>query len=200
MSYRIFYRLIAKLSALDLPLDAGDFGLVSRRVVEQIRRSPEHRYLRGLRRWVGSKQTGIVVDRAARHAGESKYGLLQLVQLASDGIFAFSTVPLRAAAILGVWAVTASMLYALYTVYAKFVLNQAPRGFTALVFLITFLSGLNLVFLGVLGEYVGRIFEEVKRRPLYIVDRVIGHRSQAIGTDPHTWEQARLGSDSRNAG
>jgi dolichol-phosphate mannosyltransferase len=177
LSYHVFYRLIARLSAIDLPLDAGDFGLVSRRVVEQIRRSPEHhRYLRGLRRWVGFKQTGIILDRAARRAGQSKYGFLKLLKLASDGIFAFSAVPLRAAALLGVWAVIASMLYVLYTVYAKFVLGEAPRGFTALVFLITFLSGLNLVFLGVLGEYVGRIYEEVKGRPLYIVDRLIGQR------------------------
>ncbi len=183
LSYRTFYRLIAKLSAIDLPLDAGDFGLVSRRVVEQIRRSPEHhRYLRGLRRWVGFRQTGIVVDRAARHAGDSKYGLLKLLQLASDGIFAFSTVPLRVAAMIGLWAVAASMIFALYAVYARFVLNQAPRGFTALVFLITFLSGLNLVFLGVLGEYVGRVYEEVKGRPLYVVDRVIGHRGRSHAT------------------
>ncbi len=185
LSYRVFYRLIAKLSAIDLPLDAGDFGLVSRRVVDQIRRSPEHhRYLRGLRRWVGFKQVGIVVDRAARHAGESKYGFLKLLQLASDGIFAFSTVPLRAAAILGLWAVVASMLYAAYTLFAKFVLTQSPRGFTALVFLITFLSGLNLVFLGVLGEYVGRIYEEVKGRPIYIVDRVIGQRARPERSAP----------------
>ncbi len=174
-SYRVFYRLIAWLSAIDLPLDAGDFGLLSRRVVEQLRRSPErHRYLRGLRRWVGFRQIGIVVDRAARHAGSSKYSLAKLFKLATDGIFAFSTVPLRAAGLIGVSAVAASFLFAGYTVYAKFVLGQAPRGFTALVFLITFLPGLNLLFLGVLGEYLGRVYEEVKGRPLYVVDRVIG--------------------------
>jgi dolichol-phosphate mannosyltransferase len=186
LSYRLFYRVISRLSAIDLPLDAGDFGLVSRRVVAQIRRSPEHhRYLRGLRRWVGFKQTGIVMDRAARHAGESKYGLFKLLQLASDGIFAFSIAPIRAAAMLGLWAVGGSLVYMLYTGYAKFVLDQAPRGFTALVFLITFLSGLNLIFLGVLGEYVGRIYEEVKGRPLYIVDRIIGQRSKPGGTGPN---------------
>jgi polyisoprenyl-phosphate glycosyltransferase len=176
-SYRLFYRIISSLSSIDLPLDAGDFGLVSRRVVEQMRRSPEHhRYLRGLRRWVGFRQTGIVVDRAARHAGETKYGFFKLLRLATDGIFAFSTVPLRVASLLGLWAVVASLLFALYTLYAKLVLQQAPRGFTALVFLLTFLGGLNLLFLGILGEYVGRIYEEVKGRPLYIVDRVVGQR------------------------
>ena len=97
LSYFVFYRLIAKLSALDLPLDAGDFGLMSRRVVEAVRRSPEHhRYLRGLRRWVGFRQTGVVVERAARAAGTSKYSPAKLLKLAFDGIFAFSIAPLRA--------------------------------------------------------------------------------------------------------
>jgi len=180
LSYRIFYRLITWLSTIDLPLDAGDFGLVSRRVVEEMRRAREHhRYLRGLRRWVGFRQTGIVVDRAARHAGETKYGFRRLLRLASDGIFAFSTMPLRAASLTGMWAVGASLLYVIYTTYAKFVLHQAPRGFTALVFLITFFGGINLLFLGVLGEYIGRIYEEVKGRPLYVVERLIGHRADS---------------------
>jgi dolichol-phosphate mannosyltransferase len=179
LSYRLFYRLITWLSTIDLPLDAGDFGLVSRRVVEQMRRAREHhRYLRGLRRWVGFRQTGIVVDRAARHAGETKYGFLKLLRLASDGIFAFSTVPLRAASLVGFWAVCAALVYVAYTAYAKFVLQQAPRGFTALVFLITFFGGLNLLFLGIVGEYIGRIYEEVKGRPLYVVDRLIGQQAE----------------------
>jgi dolichol-phosphate mannosyltransferase len=177
LSYFFFYRLISKLSALDLPLDAGDFGLMSRRVVEQLRRTPEHhRYLRGLRRWVGFRQTGVVVERSARAAGTSKYSPAKLLKLALDGIFAFSTVPLRAAALLGAFAVMASSLYGLYALYVKIFLDQSPRGFTALVLVVIFLSGLQLVFLGLLGEYLGRVYEEVKGRPLYIVDRVIGHR------------------------
>ncbi|HEX6669574.1 MAG TPA: glycosyltransferase, partial [Gemmatimonadales bacterium] len=172
-----FYRLIARMSALDLPLDAGDFGLMSRRVVEQLRRAPEHhRYLRGLRRWVGFRQTGIIVERSARAAGSSKYTPAKLLKLALDGIFAFSIVPLRAAALLGALAVVTSCLFALYSLYAKLVLHQSPRGFTALVLVVTFLSGLQLLFLGLIGEYLGRVYEEVKGRPLYIVDRVIGHR------------------------
>jgi dolichol-phosphate mannosyltransferase len=176
LSYFLFYRLISKLSALDLPLDAGDFGLMSRRVVEQIRRSPEHhRYIRGLRRWVGFRQTGVVVERSARAAGTSKYSPAKLLKLAFDGIFAFSIVPLRAAALLGVLAVAASSLYGLYSLYVKLFLDQSPRGFTALVLIVIFLSGLQLMFLGVMGEYLGRVYEEVKGRPLYIVDRIIGH-------------------------
>jgi polyisoprenyl-phosphate glycosyltransferase len=194
-SYSLFYRLIAWLSAIDLPLDAGDFGLISRRVVDQIRRSPEHhRYLRGLRRWVGFRQVGIAVDRAARHAGTSKYSLGKLLRLATDGIFAFSTVPLRAAGLIGVWAVAASLLFAAYTLYAKVALGRTPRGFTALVFLITFLSGLNLLFLGVLGEYLGRVYEEVKGRPLYVVDRIIGgHRAATRGPAQRPIAETRSG-------
>jgi glycosyltransferase involved in cell wall biosynthesis len=200
LSYRVFYRLIAWLSAIDLPLDAGDFGLISRRVVEQIRRSPEHhRYLRGLRRWVGFRQTGIVLDRPARHSGRSKYGLFKLVQLASDGIFAFSTVPLRAAAALGGAAVGVSVLFALYTLYAKLVLEQAPRGFTALVLIITFLSGLNLLFLGVLGEYLGRVYEEVKGRPLYIIDRIIRNSGPKVEDAPVATSDAGMHSGPADA-
>ena len=118
LSYFLFYRLIAKLSALDLPLDAGDFGLMSRRVVEELRRSPEHhRYLRGLRRWVGFRQTGVVVERSARAAGTSKYGPAKLFKLAFDGIFAFSIVPLRVASMAGALAVALSTLFAVYSLY-----------------------------------------------------------------------------------
>jgi dolichol-phosphate mannosyltransferase len=173
--YYLFYRLLATLSNLQLPVDAGDFGLVSRRVVEEMRRMPEHhRYLRGLRTWVGFRQVGIPIERDPRHAGRTKYSPLKLLKLASDGIFAFSIVPLRAAAILGAMAVGMSSLYALYALFGKFVLHQSPQGFTALILVITFLSGINLFFLGIIGEYVGRVYEETKARPHYVVHKVVG--------------------------
>lgn len=173
--YYLFYRLQAILSEIRLPLDAGDFGLMSRRVVEQLRRMPErHRYLRGLRKWVGFRQVGIPIERAERYSGKSKYSLLKLLKLASDGIFAFSILPLRAATMLGALAIAVSGLYALYSLYAKIFLSQIPKGFTALVFLITFLSGVLLFFLGIIGEYVGRIYEEIKARPVYIINKIIG--------------------------
>jgi glycosyltransferase involved in cell wall biosynthesis len=175
--YYLFYRLLASLSSIELPLDAGDFGLMSRRVVEEIRRMPEHhRYLRGMRTWVGFRQTGVRVERAARRAGRTKYSPLRLLKLASDGIFAFSIVPLRAAAIFGAVATTLSLLYSIYALYVKFWLH-APQGFTALVLTITFLSGVNLFFLGIIGEYVGRVYEEAKARPHYIVREVVRQRS-----------------------
>jgi dolichol-phosphate mannosyltransferase len=175
--YAVYYRLLSQLSNLQLPLDAGDFGLMTRRVVEQLRRTPErHRYLRGLRAWAGFRQTGVAVERWERYAGRSKYSFRKLLHLAFDGIFAFSIVPLRAAAIVGLTAITLSSLFALYALYAKVIQHRSPQGFTALILLITFLAGVNLFFLGVIGEYVGRIYEEVKGRPLYVVDRVIGRR------------------------
>jgi len=175
LSYFLFYRLLALLANIDLPLDAGDFGLMSARVVEEIRSLPEHlRYTRGLRRWVGFRQIGMPIERAERKAGESKYSPWGLLRLAADGIFAFSTAPLHAAAVIGSFAVVLSVVFSIYSVVAKFVLHQSPKGFTALTLLITFVSGVNLLFLGIIGAYIARIYEEVKRRPVYIVEQKIG--------------------------
>lgn len=174
LCYAMFYRILARLSNVELPVDAGDFGLMSRRVIEQLRQAPErHRYLRGLRAWAGYRQIGIAVERSARAGGESKYSLAKLVALACDGFFSFSVAPLRAAALLGIAAIVVSGLYALYAVVAKLAFGHSPQGFTALIVVMTFLSGTNLLFLGLLGEYLGRVYEEVKRRPLYVVDQVV---------------------------
>jgi glycosyltransferase involved in cell wall biosynthesis len=176
LCFFLFYRLMSRLSDIRLPLDAGDCGLMSRRVVRQLREMTEHhRYLRGMRSWVGFRQTGIVVERSERHSGESKYSALKRLKFAADGIFAFSTAPIRAASLLGASAMAVSMLYALVTIYAKIFLHQTVRGFAALIVVMTFLSGVLLFFLGIIGEYVGRIYEEIKARPLYVVDRCIGH-------------------------
>lgn len=170
LSYQVFYRLIAGLSDTRLPLDAGDFGLMSRRVVDEIRSMPEHhRYLRGLRTWVGFRQTGIAVERAERFAGEPKYTPLGLLKLATDGIFSFSIVPLRFATLLGVGTIGLSILYAIYALYAKLFHGFTPRGFTTLIMAVTFLAGVQLFFMGIIGEYVGRLFEASKGRPNYVV-------------------------------
>ena len=173
--YWMFYRLLATLSSTRLPLDAGDFAVMSRRVIDEIRKMPErNRYLRGLRTWVGFRQIGVSIERDARYAGQTKYSPLRLLKLASDGIFAFSIVPLRAAAAVGTVAMLISVLYSLYAVYVKF-WRGTPQGFTALMVAITFLSGVNLFFLGIIGEYVGRIYEEAKGRPHYVVRQVIAN-------------------------
>jgi dolichol-phosphate mannosyltransferase len=175
--YALFYRLISWMSDTRLPPDAGDFCLLSRRVVEELNAAPErHRYLRGLRAWVGFRQIGIPVERERRAAGKAKYNLRRLFRLAFDGIFSFSIVPLRAASVLGTCTVALSIAAALFFLYAKLFWRQSPQGFTALAVSIAFFAGVQLIFLGVIGEYVGRIYEEVKRRPLYVVDQVIRGR------------------------
>jgi glycosyltransferase involved in cell wall biosynthesis len=173
--YFLFYRAVAALSTLQLPIDAGDFAVLSRRVVDHLKQAPEHhRYLRGLRAWVGYRQIGIPIERARRDAGRSKYGPIKLIALALDGVFAFSVAPLRAAVVLGSVAVLASSLFSAYALYVRLVTGQSPQGFTALFLAMTFFAGVQLLVLGVVGEYVGRIYEEVKRRPHYIVDRIAG--------------------------
>jgi dolichol-phosphate mannosyltransferase len=148
---------------------------MSRRVVEHLNRMPEHhRYLRGMRVWAGFPQIGIDVERDERHAGKSKYSVFRLMKLAADGLFAFSIVPIRAAALLGTLVMFASTLFVAYSVYAKIFLKQSPKGFTALIAAVTFFSGTVLFFLGVIGEYVGRIYEETKGRPQYIIQAEIG--------------------------
>jgi polyisoprenyl-phosphate glycosyltransferase len=173
--YYVFYRLITLLSDIHLPLDAGDFGLLSRPVVDLLRRMPEyHRYLRGMRTWIGFRQIGVHVERSDRYAGKPKYSALKLLKLAADGIFSFSIVPLRFAAVLGAMAIFLSTIYGVYAVYGKIFLSQTPRGFTTLIASIIFLAGVQLFFLGIIGEYIGRLFEASKARPIYIVARQFG--------------------------
>jgi dolichol-phosphate mannosyltransferase len=119
------------------------------------------------------------VVRAGRFAGKSKYSFAALIRLGFDGIFAFSTAPLRAAAVLGAAGIILSSLFAIYAIYARVVLHRAPQGFTALIVIMTFLAGLNLFFLGVIGEYIGRVYEEAKARPLYVVGKLIRNGREA---------------------
>ena len=132
----------------------------------------------------------IPVQRDERHAGRTKYSVLRLLKLAADGLFAFSIVPLRAAMVMGLFAVGVSSLYTLYSLFVKFFLSQSPRGFTALTILITFLGGFNLLFIGIVGEYVGRIYAEVKGRPHYIISGI------TRGTRLKAFSQDSAGSDS----
>jgi polyisoprenyl-phosphate glycosyltransferase len=174
LSYFLFYRLLASLSDTRIPLDAGDFALMSRRVVDELRAAPEHhRYLRGLRSWVGFRQTGLVVERDERYAGTTSYSPLKLMKLASDGLFSFSVVPLRAASLFGLLAIVVSILFSAYALYAKLFLHRAPAGFTSLMLFMSFFAGVQLFFLGIIGEYIGRIYQETKRRPLYVVGSVV---------------------------
>jgi dolichol-phosphate mannosyltransferase len=177
-AYHFAYRIITRLSKVALPVDAGDFALLSRRAVDAVRALPERqRYLRGLRSWVGFRQTGEVIERHARAAGESKYSVGGLIGLALDGTFAFSTAPLRFIGLLGGCVLLFAAGFSLYAVYDRLVLGRSPQGFTALTVLVTLVGGMMLISLWIIGEYVGRIYEEVKRRPVYLVDRTVGGES-----------------------
>lgn len=172
--YALFYRTLARLSHVDIPLDSGDFSLMSKRVVDTVKALPEHhRFLRGLRAWTGFSQVGIPVERAARYAGERKYTLAKLITLAADGIFSFSVFPLRAATVLGALSIGLVMLYSLYVVIVRIFGEGAPQGFSALFLSNVLLSGIQLLFFGIIGEYVGRIYEECKGRPIYIIDKFL---------------------------
>jgi dolichol-phosphate mannosyltransferase len=199
--YYIFYRLITALSGIPLPLDAGDFGLMSQRMVNQLRNMPEyHRYLRGMRTWVGFRQTGIPIERAERPAGRPKYNVLKLLQLASDGVFSFSIVPLRFAVVLGTIAILFSAVFGAYSIYVRLASGRSPEGFTALIVAIIFLSGVQLFFMGVIGEYVGRLYESSKQRPLYIVAEQIGRSRHSEGrADTTKGAAARAAAASRRS-
>ncbi|MBI5506843.1 MAG: glycosyltransferase family 2 protein [Deltaproteobacteria bacterium] len=173
-AYKSFYWILNRVSYLDIPLDSGDFSLIDRRVVEVLRAMPErNRFVRGLRTWAGFRQIGYEYAREARFAGESKYSLGKLLKLAFDGLVSYSYVPLRLVSNVGLLVSASALGYMGYLLLARLLGDVTIRGWTSTVVIQLFLGGVQLLSLGVIGEYVGRIFEEVKQRPHYIVrDRV----------------------------
>jgi len=177
--YRAYYRLLKRLAVLDIPLDAGDFCVMRGEVVDEINRLPErNRFVRGLRSWVGFRQTGIAYERQSRFAGEPKYTLHKLFKLATDGIINFSYRPLQFIMSIGLVLAFLCLLGAIFVVF-QYVSGwtiigfnpRTARGWTSLIFVILFFSAVNLICMGILGEYVGRLFEEVKHRPVWIVKK-----------------------------
>ena len=174
-SYAAFYRLLRHVSNIDIPLDAGDFCVMDRCVVDLLKSMPErNRFVRGIRSWVGQRQVGVPFERHARYAGTSKYTIKRLMLLALDGLISFSYVPLRIITLLGLSVSVLSLLMAVFFFIKKLFYGLNPPGFASLITSIFFLAGIQLITLGVIGEYVGRIFEEAKRRPLYILRRMTG--------------------------
>lgn len=170
LCYKLYYRLLKRFSNIKMPLDAGDFSLISIRVVNQLNNLPEEsRYLRGLRSWVGFKQAGLEYERDKRAGGETKYSLRSLFKLAFNGIFNFSEFPIRLIGMIGFITIIFSLFYIGIVLYKKFVFGTVPEGFTTLIFAIVLFSGVQLLSLGIIGEYILRIFFQVKQRPLYIV-------------------------------
>ena len=176
LTARLFYRIVRRLTKVDIPVDTGDFRLMSRRVVEALRRSTErHRFLRGLVSWVGFRQIGIPYDREVRHSGKTKYPFAKMLRFAVDGITSFSDAPLRFASYLGFCASLVAFVYALYVIISK-LLNVNPLGYTpgwaSTIVAVLFLGGVQLIGIGILGEYLGRVYDEVKGRPIYIISGI----------------------------
>ncbi len=174
MAYHTFYRILKSISYVEIPLDSGDFAMISRRVADVLNKMPEEsRYLRGMRSWIGFNQVGFEYERDARAAGESKYSFSQLFKLAYNGIFNFSEYPVKFMSRVGAVAIVISLVYFLIVVAKKLFFTQVIEGFTALLFVIILFSGVQLMALGIIGEYVLRIFFQSKNRPLFIVKEEI---------------------------
>lgn len=169
-SARLFYRLLNVLSDRPIPVDVGDFRLLDRQVVEAMRGMREYdRFLRGMVSWVGFRQCAVPYDRDARFAGVSKYPLMKMLHLAADGILSFSVTPLRAAIILGLLSAAVAFAGIIYAVILRLTTSAWVSGWTLLFVAILFMGGVQLVTAGIIGEYVGRIYREVKGRPLYLL-------------------------------
>lgn len=174
MSYYIFYRLLNSISSINLPLDSGDFGFISRKAVTMINSMPEEsRYLRGMRSWIGFNQVGVPYERNYRAAGTSKYSYRKLIKLAYNGIFNFSEFPIKFITNLGLVSIFIALIYLGYALVEKLIYDNTPEGFTGLLFAIALFSGVQLISLGVIGEYVMRIFFQVKGRPKYVLKNKI---------------------------
>lgn len=174
-AYALFYRLLQRIACIEIPLDAGDFCIMDRKVVDILVSMPErNRFVRGIRSWVGLDQVGVEYARQARYAGKPKFTLSRLMFLAMDGLISFSYIPLRMITLLGFGVSFVSILLAIGYTIQKLTRGLTPPGFATTVVAIFFLAGIQLITIGVIGEYVGRIFEEVKRRPLYVIRRVTG--------------------------
>lgn len=172
----LFYRLMQRLADVDIPIDTGDFCLMDRRVVDVLNSMPErNRYIRGLRSWVGLPQTFIHFERDPRFAGEVKYTFRKSLSLAANGLVTFSRVPLRLSTYVGLLAAAIAVFMAILVLYWRLFVPHSPlTGFATIMIVVFFLGAVQLVSIGILGEYVGRIYEEVKGRPLYVLSEVAG--------------------------
>jgi len=187
---KAFYRLINRLSDIQIPLNTGDFRLMDRRVVDVLLAMPErHRFLRAMCSWAGFRQTGLPYRRAIRFAGSTKYPLGKMINLALDGIFSFSTVPLRMLSLLGFGAAFLSLVGILWALAVRILTQHWVAGWATLFVGMLFLSGLQMISLGIMGEYLGRVYTEVKQRPLFVVAS-IWRAGEASPVQAHSWSVA----------
>ncbi len=172
---RMFYRIFNSLSNFDIPSDAGDFRLLSRRVCDQLRSMREsHRFMKGLSAWVGMPMTTIYFERSPRSGGVTKWNYWRLWNYALEGIVSFSAVPLKLASYLGLLTAVVSFLYAGFLVVRTMIFGDPVRGYPSMMAALLFLGGVQLIFIGVIGEYIARIHDEVKGRPIYVIESVRG--------------------------
>lgn len=171
----MFYRTLHNITDIDIPLDTGDFRLMDRKVVNEIKSIKErHRFIRGLVSWVGFKQIGIKYERSERLAGESKYPLSKMLKFSLDGITSFSFFPLRLASFLGIASAGIGVLGILVALFLRLGTDVTLPGWTSLMIVVLFLGGLQLFILGIIGEYIGRIYDETRKRPMYIISDRVG--------------------------
>jgi hypothetical protein len=182
----LFYRLLAQLATEPIPRDTGDFRLMSRRVVDVLAAMPERqRFIRGMVCWVGGRQVALPYERHARHAGTSKYPLRKMARFALDAITSFSTIPLRLASYLGIAATALASLLLLFTLW-RWLTGATVVGWASLMTAIVLFSAVQLIVLGIMGEYIGRLLQETKARPLFLVDTVLaGQQRHALPMDFH---------------
>ncbi|OGD94217.1 glycosyltransferase [Candidatus Curtissbacteria bacterium RIFCSPLOWO2_01_FULL_37_9] len=185
----IFYRLMKILSGTKIPLDTGDFRLISKKVILVLKRTREYqRFMRGLISWVGFSQVGIEFTRDKRFSGKTKYPLFSMIKFALDGILSFSLMPLRIVSIMGIVTVAILLLLIIYSLY-RTIIGQTVPGWASTTVIILFLGSIQLISVGIIGEYLGRVYEEVKRRPLYIIDSVIGFKTSRKNNKTEEFEK-----------
>ncbi len=170
MLYWFFYRLLGSISNIHIPFDSGDFSMITRRVLDVLLQTHEQSlFLRGTRAWAGFKQTGIEYERNARVSGTPKYTLKKLFLLAYNGLFSFSNFPIKILARLGLVVVVFSVSYTIYILVKKFFIGGVPHGFTTIILVLFFFNGVMLIAIGIIGEYIIRIYDEIRKKPLFIV-------------------------------
>lgn len=181
---KAFYRLMNRLSDIKIPIDVGDFRLLDRKVVKALLAMPERdRFLRGMVSWVGFRQIAVLYTRAPRVAGKSKYPLLKMIRFATDGLLSFSLMPLRLATWTGFLAIALAIAGIIYAVLLRMFTNDWVRGWASIFVAVLFMAGVQLIFLGIIGEYIGRIYGEVKQRPLYFVREQLGFADEFTAGD-----------------
>lgn len=173
---KLFYRLLFKMTDIDIPLDAGDFRIMNRNVVNVLKEMPEtHRFIRGMVSWVGFKQTGLEYERQERFAGKTKYPLKKMIVFAIDALTSFSSAPLKVATYFGFFVSLIGLLGIVWVVYTKYFTTNNVSGWSSLMVTVLFMGGVQLLTLGIIGQYIGRISEESKKRPLYIIENIYGN-------------------------